>query len=103
MRSFKEALLHLKEERSGIDPGAQTYVLEEIIRRGESEEWWSSHWRQRTWQDDPAPPAATTAEQAASAAASPAVSPSRGSPWRGDGYVQLPLSPNRVKLVVQRR
>lgn len=83
---FSEALLRLKEEKSGVDPSSYTFGLEEIIRRGESEEWWANNWRRSYPAAEETQDAAPAEDGPASAAGSPVRSGSRP---RDDGYVPV--------------
>eukprot|EP00438_Fugacium_kawagutii_P031764 Skav205351 [mRNA] locus=scaffold1956:24961:32706:- [translate_table: standard] len=74
---FSEALLRLKEDSS------YTFGLEEIIRRGEAEEWWSNSWRRSRPHDEGHQEAAPAEE----APTSPVGARPRAD---ADGYAPLP-------------
>lgn len=89
---FQEALLRLKEERSGVDPSAQAFGVEEILRLGEEAEWWQS--KRKDWKkgddDDDRHSQAAAAVCAASASGSPSKSVA--------GSVELDGSPKMMGI-----
>eukprot|EP00438_Fugacium_kawagutii_P003117 Skav222832 [mRNA] locus=scaffold1338:43482:51341:- [translate_table: standard] len=86
---FSEALLRLKEEKNGVDPSSYTFGLEEILRRGEAEEWWSSGWG-RSYPEEAGDSGEAEEGAAPAGPTSPAGSPDRGSSSpRDDGYMPV--------------
>ena len=51
---FQEALIRLREERSGVDPAQQDFGSGEVFRRSD-DEWWNQQQRWRQWERQDGP------------------------------------------------
>ena len=83
---FQEALIRLREERSGTDPSLQDFGLEAIFRRQEEEDAQWNRWR--NWRDSHDPGAEPAAEASADA---DATETGERPDAATDGYQRVPL------------
>ena len=94
---FQEALIRLREERSGVDPAQQDFGLGEVFRRSD-DEWWNQQQRWRQWErqdgpendDAPRPSSPGENDDAAPKTFSPSRSAAGSPPPRRGDYEPLP-------------